>query len=187
MAGRGLTRGSHLRQVSTGSAETVIDGFPIQSNDLNGEIRTFKSPITQDSAPDKLHNRACLLWVHDDKFSKDEVLFNAGFFPDASVTIGDLIEVKPDIANSDIRDFQQKHGSKPQDPRGDGQSKRGTQPEKLPTTEQGLQQDVTRDHDSHKHCVFIVKPLPPEIKTKHPGLQVCSSILLVYECLADLD
>src|SRR6266536_5753037 len=68
MAGHGTTKGSHLRQISPGSADTL------KYDNTHGGPNI--SPTVQISASEKLHRRICSLWVHDEKFSKDEVLFN---------------------------------------------------------------------------------------------------------------
>jgi DEP domain-containing protein 5 len=173
-------KGSHLRQVSTGSPDTIKDDSPNQSYDR--DMGTVRSPITQDSALGKLRNKTCLLWVHDDKYSKDDVLFNTSIFPDGSVSTEDLVEVKAVAANSDIRDFQQIYDSKATGSGDEARSKDAasnahniTSEKSAATTDPRPRQETTHDLEKHKHCIFVVKPLSPEVKAKHAGLQVCST------------
>ena len=42
-----------------------------------------------------LNGHQCTIWVHDEAFSKEEILFNQDAFSDAGVKSGDIIEILP--------------------------------------------------------------------------------------------
>src|ERR1700733_9800909 len=87
---------SHLRHVSNGSS------------DVSSRPRTAASEAAQhDPTPIKLPvERVCVLWNHDEGFSKEEVVINLDLFPD--VKAGELLAIVALKTESVTRDFQEK-------------------------------------------------------------------------------
>jgi hypothetical protein len=157
---RGAQRFSHLRQVSTGSNDIMLNSRPVTSSDtssINHRSLPIKVPI----------ERRCLLWVHDEGFSKEEVVLNMDLFPD--VEEGDLMAIITLRTDSGVRDFQDKT-----------QAKRDI--DILATTMQrersssnprspGLG-DAKHDVDMGNRYLFIAKDMSKDMKVKQPSLEV---------------
>ncbi|TPR04948.1 RNA recognition motif family protein [Aspergillus niger] len=173
MSLRGPMKRSHLRQVSAASIDTL-------SSSRTAEL-SRGTPRERSSTPDDkaarlsstgLDRRQCSLWVHDETFSKEEILFNQAAFSDTGVQVGDVIEILPArlsgdatyAAKADIgaRSLRESHvdlnSSLPADPMS-----------KFKTPLQS-------------RCLFVVKPLPQEIKSRHPKLElsVTSSVANIF-------
>ncbi|PGH19528.1 hypothetical protein AJ80_03863 [Polytolypa hystricis UAMH7299] len=159
MPPRRPAKASHLRQVSaasvdtTSSQSTTISAYPSAQDSIDQN----ESQRSTAGASRKL----CSLWVHDENFSREEVLFNLSAFGDLGVEIGDLIEVsapgtipgdshvptkKPDSSGRRVRDTT------------DSEPLRASSP----TTSAGPQ----------GRYLFLAKPLPPDVKTRQPNLQI---------------
>ncbi|OJZ91284.1 hypothetical protein ASPFODRAFT_125411 [Aspergillus luchuensis CBS 106.47] len=173
MSLRGPMKRSHLRQVSAASIDTL-------SSSRTAELPRG-TPRDRSSTPDEkaarlsstgLDRRQCSLWVHDETFSKEEILFNQAAFSDTGVQVGDVIEILPARLSGDApyaakadmgaRSLRESHvdlnSSLPANPMS-----------KFKTPLQS-------------RCLFVVKPLPQEIKTRHPKLElsVTSSVANIF-------
>jgi DEP domain-containing protein 5 len=190
---RGTRRASHLRQVSNSGSDTPYNSRPMTATSDTGTVQ-------HDPVPLKLSvERKCVLWVHDEGFSKDEVVLNLGLFPD--VKPGELMAIvglKTDIS---IRDFQEK---------GQGsiheldalatsmQRERSNSNPRSPGPVNGS--DSKHDADLGKRYLFIARDMPKEMKTRHPNLEVSvakhiadvfclkhrSNVLLTTVCLSKI-
>ncbi|KAL6233678.1 vacuolar membrane-associated protein iml1 [Aspergillus navahoensis] len=182
MSMRGSMRRSHLRQVSAASLDSVSsrsadtaqhDALQLSDQPSSSDGKTFGYSSTG------LDRRQCSLWVHDETFSKEEILFNQAAFAETGVRDGDLIEilsvravgdgsssgqsqshslnlaVKPDMRTRSMRDLHG-HGHSHVET---ASSSRSHAMSKFKTPLQ-------------KRCLFIAKPLPQEIKTRHPKLEL---------------
>ncbi|PYI08128.1 hypothetical protein BO78DRAFT_80884 [Aspergillus sclerotiicarbonarius CBS 121057] len=178
MSLRGPMKRSHLRQVSAASIDTLSSSRPL-------ELPPRGTPRDRDrdrsSTPDEkgtrlastgLDRRQCSLWVHDETFSREEILFNQAAFSDTGVQVGDIIEIlparfagdAPHSAKAELgpRSLRGSHvdltSLLPADPRS-----------KFKTPLQG-------------RCLFVVKPLPQEIKSRHSKLElsVTSSVANIF-------
>ncbi|KAL4874088.1 hypothetical protein BDV12DRAFT_158997 [Aspergillus spectabilis] len=160
MSMRGPIRRSHLRQVSAASLDSVstrsIDTSQSQSQIHHdaGALSDRDHPSSSDglgrtmSGSTGLDRRQCSLWVHDEMFSREEILFNLAAFADAGAGVkeGDVVEVL--VAGNTGA------GGKLKGERGGTRSS-----SKFKTPLQ------TR-------CLFVVKPFPAEIRNRHPKLEV---------------
>jgi hypothetical protein len=162
---RGIQRASHLRQVSNGSSETVINSRPITA-------ASNADTVQHDPAALKpTVERRCIIWVHDEGFSKDEVVLNLDLFPD--LTPGELMAIVALKTDSGIRDFQEK--AQTSKTNGENiapvpQSDRSHLNPKSPV--QANAPEVNHDVDHGKRYLFIAKDMPKEIKAKLPSLEI---------------
>ncbi|KAL3476263.1 hypothetical protein BJX99DRAFT_228181 [Aspergillus californicus] len=170
MSMRGPMRRSHLRQVSAASLETVSTS---RSVDTSQHDALSDHPSSSDGKPfglssTGLSRRQCSLWVHDETFSKEEILFNQAAFADTGVRDGDVIEILSSWSVGDApHAMKSELGSRPLR---DGHVKTSsTSRSKFKTPLQ------TR-------CLFVAKPLPQDTKTKHPKLElsVTSSVANIF-------
>lgn len=165
---RRAPRSSHLREVSNGSSDTI-------------ESRTASDTgtVQHDPAPSPLPvERKCVLWVHDDGFSKEDVVLNLDLFPD--IKTGDLMAIVALKNESNVRDLQEKPQRRDTDSiaasvHRDRSSSYTRSPG--PNTES----DAKHDDDVGKRYVFVAKDMPQDMKTKQPGLE-----LSVAKHIADL-
>ncbi|EQL31520.1 hypothetical protein BDFG_06201 [Blastomyces dermatitidis ATCC 26199] len=159
MLPRGRAKGSHLRQVSTPSIATASTGTTNLDQDrVYGPSKTSATGLS---------NRPCSLWVHDDNFSREDVLFNVGAFSDLGLKAGDLVELSsPRLSQGDHHASSNRldpsgrtlRDSGDSDPGSDAAAKRAA------------------DHKPHSPAnrwyLFLVKPLSADIKARHPNLQI---------------
>ncbi|KAL4896222.1 vacuolar membrane-associated protein iml1 [Aspergillus ambiguus] len=164
MSLRGPMKRSHLRQVSAASLDTLSTSRSLEAS--NHDI-----PSDQPSTPEErtvrlsfsgLERRQCTIWVHDETFSREEILFNQTAFSDAEVKAGDVVEIlharhsgdsslslKSDLGGKPLRDS---HADSSSTLHSDSLSKFKT--------------------PLQSRCLFVVKPLPQDIKTRHPKLEI---------------
>ncbi|KAL4964659.1 GTPase-activating protein IML1 [Aspergillus stella-maris] len=132
-----------------------------------------------------LDRRQCSLWVHDEMFSKDEILFNQAAFSDTGVRDGDVIEILPARAMGEGYGYGYGSGGgsvkgesmrsrSMRDRHGHGETETGSSP---------------RSHAMAKfrtplqtRCLFVAKPLPQEISGRQPKLEisVTSSVANIF-------
>lgn len=158
---RGTQRASHLRQVSNGSSE-YVNSRPLTAASEAGTVNHDPVPVKP------IIERRCNIWVHDENFSKDEVVLNLDLFPD--VAPGELMAIVALKTDSGARDFQ----DKAQTPKTNGEAivpilpaERGP---KSPVQVNGT--EVNYDVDLGKRYLFVAKDMPKEMKSKHAGLEV---------------
>jgi hypothetical protein len=112
--------------------------------------------------------RRCNIWVHDESFSKDEVVINLDLFPD--IKSGELMAIVALKTDSGVRDFQ----DKAQTLKTNGeltapatQSDRGHL-----NTVQLNGSEVNHDVDHGRRYLFIGKDMSKEMKAKQPNLEI---------------
>ncbi|PGG96893.1 hypothetical protein AJ79_09417 [Helicocarpus griseus UAMH5409] len=164
MPPRGPVKGSHLRQVSTTSIETASTRTTIPATEYDSGSPNSNTPRP---SPTGLSNRPCSLWVHDDNFSREEVLFNISAFSDAGLKEGDLVELSvPRPLQGDRHASSQRLDPSGRKSRDAGDSDTGSNS----ATKRG---DARGSHvASHGRYLFLVKPLSADIKARHPNLQI---------------
>lgn len=108
-----------------------------------------------------LDHQLCSLWVHDESFSRDEVLFNPHAFGDTGVKPGDLIEILG--LPGDLRELGGKAARDGPD-KDPSRASSGSVKSNSAAPKPGKAK--------HGRFLFIAKPLPPDLKTRHPNLQV---------------
>jgi len=159
---RGTQRASHLRHVSNGSSEGISRPHTAASN---------ASTVQNDPVAVKLPTeKKCILWVHEEAFSKDDVILDLDLFPD--VKPGELMGVLALKAEPGVRDFQ----DQPQTSRKDGDTlstpmhrQRSNSNSESPGTVNG---SVRRDSDIGKRYLFIAQTMSKEMKAKQPTLEI---------------
>lgn len=157
MSLRGPTKQSHLRQVSAASSDSLYSGT--SRNDQDQQVSNEKNTQTLFAG---LNERQCTIWVHDETFSKEEILFNQAAFSDAGVDTGDIIEILSIRPSGDTG-----HPAKPD------LSKKLFHDNHTETTS-----NIHSSTDSkfktplQTRCLFSAKPLPQDIKARHPKLDI---------------
>lgn len=130
--------------------------------------------------------KVCTLWTHDDNFSRDDVVFNSDKFAELPGTPGSLIQVTALKHGTAVRDFQTASKAPTKDA---GQASahdpsKSTTPEthskkrsrrgsiKVTIDENGSIIQENREVDLEQSYVFVAKPFPADLKSKHPNLQI---------------
>lgn len=148
-----------------------------------------KSPPTPRDQQQQRARIQCPLGIHDENFSREDVLLDVGLFPKDTVTSGDLVEVAALRANvtfpsqttldaapkapANARHTRSgKHQLADRLPHltADGQQPSG--PRGNPYSGSAIRTTDRRDLDPQKRYIFVVKELSPELKLKHSNLQV---------------
>ncbi|KAJ4990582.1 vacuolar membrane-associated protein iml-1 [Stagonosporopsis vannaccii] len=128
--------------------------------------------------------KICTLWTHDENFSRDDVVFNGDKFPELPNAPGSLLQIVAVNTGTAVRDFS----STPKAPTHDAGSARGdTLPKEAADAyprkgrrgsfsktveENGSVAQAGHDVDTEKTYIFTSKPLPQDLKAKHPTLQI---------------
>ncbi|KAG0652827.1 Vacuolar membrane-associated iml1 [Hyphodiscus hymeniophilus] len=162
---RGTQRASHLRHVSNGSSETMYSRPMTTAASDTGAVQHDPVSIKP------IIERRCNIWVHDEGFSKDEVVLNMDLFPD--VNSGELMAIVALKTDSGFRDFQDKAQTSRTNGEGGtpmSQSDRVHLNPKSPV--QALGSVVNHDVDNAKRYLFIAKDMSKETKAKHPSLEI---------------
>ncbi|CZT51563.1 probable IML1 Vacuolar membrane protein [Rhynchosporium secalis] len=167
---RNTQRASHLREVSNGSSEEVSVSRPITPGSDTGTVQ-------HDSGPAEISmKRKCVLWVHDEAFSKEDVVINLELFPE--VKHGEIMAIMPLKADSEQRDFQDKLSAKrePDTLATSMRRERSSSTPKSPRTfngnSNGRGNDGKKDTDKWNQYLFVAKDMSKELKAKHPILEV---------------
>lgn len=162
---RGMFRASHLRQVSNGSPETPLNSRPLTAASDTG-------PVQSGSVFSKTHaERRCNLWIHEDVFSKEEVVLNLDLFP--NVRAGDLMAIVALKTDSGVRDFQEKIQNKDLDgPVTLVHRERSNSTSNSKSPSYGNGSDVKHDIEFGRRYLFVAKDMSTEMKAKHLGLEV---------------
>lgn len=163
MSLRGPMKRSHLRQVSAASLETVSSIRSTESPHHGSSTNDLNSPAEEkfiSLSSTGLDRRQCSLWVHDEAFSREEILFNQAAFSDTGVKTGDIIEILPvrspsgETVHSDLgtRSLRDSHVD----------------------SSSTLHSDMTSKFKTplQSRCLFMAKPLPQEIKSRNPKLEI---------------
>ncbi|KAI9815364.1 MAG: vacuolar membrane-associated protein iml1 [Thelocarpon impressellum] len=133
--------------------------------------------------------KLCTLWVHEENFSKEEVILNATLFPAQSVKLGELAEIVAVKPRTSSRDFQESGQRVPDDEArpdestgGSGRARLGEEGENRTGSTSYLSPDEEpveghRDEPNRrKRYVFLVKDMSNEQKSKQPNLQVDAAL-----------
>ena len=164
-ARRGAQRALHLRQISNGSSETITSSRPVTAASDADTVQHAPAPLKP------IVERMCNIWVHDEGFSKDEVVLNLDLFPD--VKPGELMAIVTLKTDSGVRDFQDKAQSLKltgENIASTAQTERGHSNPKSPVEVNGT--DVNHELNHGKRYLFIAKDMPKEIKTRQPSLEI---------------
>ena len=128
--------------------------------------------VQHDPAPLRpVIERRCNIWVHDESFSRDEVVINLDLFPD--VESGWLMAIVALKTDSGIRDFQDKaQTSKLNGETGAPapQPDRGHTNLKNPVQVNGSEGNHDINHS--RRYLFIGKDMSKEMKAKQSGLEI---------------
>ena len=130
--------------------------------------------------------KVCTLWIHDQNFSRDDVVFNGDKFSELPANPGSLIQILGLKQVTSVRDFQSTntHNSAKEvtQTNAENSSRESTHATHSRRTRQGsviLTLDENgqpiqggRDVDSEKSYIFVAKPMSADLKSKHPNLQV---------------
>jgi hypothetical protein len=128
--------------------------------------------VQYDTVPPKpIVERRCNIWVHDESFSKDEVVLNLDLFGD--VKPEELMAIVALKTDSGVRDFQDK--AQASKTNGENiapaaQAERSHANPKSPIQANGG--EVNHDVDLGKRYLFIAKDMPKEMKIKQPSLEI---------------
>ncbi|KAN0069046.1 Protein of unknown function (DUF3608) domain containing protein [Elaphomyces granulatus] len=145
MSTRGTSKGAHLASMDISSSNTS----QCENSDFND--RANKTGLSR---------HLCTLWVHDENFSREDILFNTAAFSKTGVKIDDVIEIIPVRASGDSLnspEFGSRSGH-------DNNLEANTnlhpgRASKFSSRTQG-------------RCLFVVKPLPQDIKQRNPKLEI---------------
>jgi hypothetical protein len=136
--------------------------------------------------------KICILWTHDDNFSREDIVFNAEKFPELPTDPGSLLQIVVIQSDDTIRDFRTgpkstQHDTKPKvedvgkSSGTDAHQKRNRRGSVTITIdENGSTIQGGRDIDAEKAYVFVPKALPADLKSKHSNLQVRCTQILCY-------
>ncbi|OQE12904.1 hypothetical protein PENFLA_c059G03795 [Penicillium flavigenum] len=162
MSLRGPMRRSHLRQVSAASLESSSTHSLEASNrdhdhDQATEDRNVRLPSTSWT------RHQCALWVHDETFSREEILLNPSAFGETEVQVGDVVEILPMRGSGDA-------GYSTLKPEAASKAGRESHAE----LNSASQADNTSKFKTplQSRCLFVVKALPPETKARNPQLEI---------------
>ena len=160
MSLRGPMRQSHLRQVSAASLETLSTIRSLDASQREHGPTPNERTVRLSSS---LARHQCTLWVHDEMFAREEILLNPSAFGETGVQVGDVVEILParaagDAAHSALKpDAAVKAGRESH-----GDINLSSQSENTSKFKTPLQ----------NRCLFVVKPLPQDVKTRHPRLEI---------------
>lgn len=176
---RGQMRASHLRHVSKGSS---VNNHHRADKDISGSADTSKAPKDNEETTSTVE-RLCSLWIHDDNFSKDQVLLNLALFPRGSVKAGDLIQVVPQSSERASKDFDHRHDGGQHvraSYRGgeDAEKDHGKDPFTHPSEASAKEArafSTGSDSDACTRYVFQVKEMGSELLSRNPTLQISIS------------
>ncbi|QVM07707.1 vacuolar membrane-associated protein iml1 [Coccidioides posadasii str. Silveira] len=167
----GGIKGPQRKQFQPASAEARSMRATIASlQDSKVDSARPDSPQYSPKSPSK---RSCTLWVHDETFSREEVLCNLQALPDFGLNVGYLVEVS--VAQGDHLGSQLKleTGSRYLQDEGSFTSPRWPIGAGGSASRSTFGGDAKlRSRKTPGKFLFIVKPFPPEVRAKHPNLQV---------------
>ena len=139
------------------------------TNEKESRPQTSSSSMSQTREPVE---RRCVLWIHDEQFSKEEVVLNMDLFPAGSVKPGDLIAIvalKTDVA---VKDFQDKNLSAKKGTELSASLQPDTNFEEQKSSTGSVSVDGQHNVDKEKRYLFAVKDMSKEIKAKQSNLEI---------------
>jgi hypothetical protein len=158
MSLRGPMRCSHLRQVSAASLDSSsTHSLETSNRDHDHDQATDERAVRMSLTSWTRHQ--CALWVHDEMFSREEILLNPAAFGESGVQVGDVVEILPARASGDT---------------GYSNLKPEAARESHAELNAATQVDSTSKFKTplQSRCLFVVKALPPDIKARHPQLEI---------------
>jgi DEP domain-containing protein 5 len=112
------------------------------------------------------------LWVHDESFSKDEVLVNPDTFHHVRIAAGDLVQIVALRTSLEVRDFEKSSVVPLTDSEHPLDRKDTSNDEDKTSPAIAFGRRGSFDIDDSMKYYFIAKPFPADLKVKHPSLQV---------------
>jgi DEP domain-containing protein 5 len=135
------------------------------SRDRGSSVDTVKAAINGgEVGHGSASSKVVTLWVHDDAFSKEDVLINPDIFDGLELGSESLVEIASLRSSSEVRDFQAV-----EDEAGDRLEEEDARDLGRRTSRDSQQ---LFDSDTRTKCLLSIRPLPEEIRTKHPSLQI---------------
>ncbi|SLM34016.1 Winged helix-turn-helix DNA-binding domain [Lasallia pustulata] len=150
--------------------------------DISGEMDMSEGPKGTNGTRSSV-GRLCPLWIHDDNFSKDQVLLNLALFPRGTVKVGDLIQVVPQSAGTENKDYEHRHDAGPRVKRShrggeDDEETPGREPS-TPSLEASAKEESAfssgKESDASARYVFKAKEMGSELLSRNPTLQISIS------------
>jgi DEP domain-containing protein 5 len=137
--------------------------------------------------------KVCTLWTHDPGFSVEDVVFNLDKFQELGLSPGSLAQIVAVRQGTAVRDFQEVNANgiagertkSPFDQKSNqktASASRRNRSGSLTTTfdENGVQLAGGKDVEAHRAYVFVTKDASPDLKSRHPGLQVSISQTIAH-------
>lgn len=145
-------RASHLRQMSTGNS-TTFDGAVHADDTAPREHVASTAPQANAGLSERL---LCSLSIHDEGFSKEDIVINLALFHNRDVKVGTLMQLTGLRGNIETT----VHSGKSQNAKQKPTTAADVQPENVDTT---------------RHHVFSAKAMTEEMLLKQPNLQISIS------------
>ncbi|KZF23293.1 hypothetical protein L228DRAFT_246048 [Xylona heveae TC161] len=182
---RAHPRASSLRNSDRGNSRPSSIAAP----DSNSRPTSSRASTVTLLAPTRHVERVCNVWVHEEAFSKEDVVLDIALFPKGTVRVGDLGEIAGFNTTTAVRDFQDAAQSTFKETGGGRSVAEGTSIEPASTLSErklsganilSLDEsrgslESSRDVDPHKKYCFIIKDITSEQRAKYPNLQVSVS------------
>jgi DEP domain-containing protein 5 len=111
------------------------------------------------------------IWVHDEQFSKEDVVLNLSFFPRDRVKAGDLMAIiglRSDVAKQQALETATKKISESLS----GSLQPNATANDRKSSEESNSIDSRPDLDLNRRYLFTVKDMTPEMKSKYPNLEI---------------
>lgn len=109
-------------------------------------------------------SKVITLWIHDDGFSKDDVLINPGIFDGIEPSPDHLAEIAFLGSTSEVRDFQTTSDESGEDYIREDDRSLGRQ--------NSRESQEAFDTENRSKCLLAFRPLPEDMKAKHPSMQI---------------
>lgn len=127
---------------------------------------------TGSSGSNVLVERRCLLWVHDDHFSKEDVIINLDLFPPHSVRPGELMAILPLKAGAGFRDVQEKR-TPPSEMSDSPLASSPITPGHSDARPAGVgSAESQHDNAMGKRYLFAAREMSKEMKSRFPSLEI---------------
>ncbi|KAI9742687.1 MAG: vacuolar membrane-associated protein iml1 [Claussenomyces sp. TS43310] len=136
---------------------------------------TLDEPFDKISSTYKMRPSAetrCLLWIHDEQFSKEDVIVNLDLFPPNSVRLGELMAIIPLKTDTGVRDFQDRRPPSTQSFDALRSSFSATLGITNGSASGTASADAYHDVDLGNRYLFAAKAMSKEMKAKHPSLEI---------------
>ena len=160
---RGTQRASQLRHVSNGSSETT----PVAER-LTSPLETVQHENVLPKGPCE---KKCILWIHEDAFSRDEVIINLDHFP--GVSVGDLMAIVVPKTDTGFRDFQEDVAAQKTENDALSPSLPADGSNSKPNSPGGATSpSVKHDLDLARQCLFVAKDMSKDMKARQPAVEV---------------